>query len=142
MTRVLLVLMLAPAAATAGPFWKKSPPADKADVKPASATIPAPDAMPSATAPPPAFVPPPPGPAPLAASSCPDGSCDRPPGGSHRGLFGGTWWYDHIRAPYGVPTPLGCGNLWTEYKFVFGSCRQYFGTGQASTGCGKATQGP
>lgn len=40
----------------------------------------------------------------------------------------------HICAPDGCPTPLGCGNWYTEFKFAFGSCRQFFGTGEATKG--------
>jgi len=40
----------------------------------------------------------------------------------------------HICAPDGCPTPLGCGTHYTEHKFVFGSCRQFFGTGDAAVG--------
>jgi hypothetical protein len=40
----------------------------------------------------------------------------------------------HRRSPSGVPTPIGSGNAWTEFKFVFGSSRQFFGAGDASQG--------
>ncbi|MEZ6143094.1 MAG: hypothetical protein R3B84_21230 [Zavarzinella sp.] len=51
-------------------------------------------------------------------------------------------WYVHICAPDGCPTPLGCGNFWTEKKFIFGSCRQFFGTAGASEGHHKNTYIP
>jgi hypothetical protein len=44
------------------------------------------------------------------------------------------WWDRHNCAPDGCPTPIGCGNAWTEKKFVFGSCRQFFGTAESSIG--------
>ena len=34
----------------------------------------------------------------------------------------------------GCPAPLGCSNFWTENKFFFGSCKQFFGTGNAAEG--------
>jgi hypothetical protein len=40
----------------------------------------------------------------------------------------------HIFAPDGCPTPIGCSNHWTEKKFIFGSCRQFFGTAQSAVG--------
>jgi hypothetical protein len=40
----------------------------------------------------------------------------------------------HINAPDGCPSPLGCGTAYTEFKFVFGSCRQFFGTGGSAPG--------
>ncbi len=43
-------------------------------------------------------------------------------------------YYRHICAPDGCPSPIGCGNFWTEKKFIFGSCRQFFGTAEASVG--------
>ncbi len=49
---------------------------------------------------------------------------------------------NHRRAPEGCPTPVGCGNWYTEFKYVFGSCRQFFGTGDASVGCLKKTKLP
>lgn len=48
----------------------------------------------------------------------------------------------HICAPDGCPSPLGCGNLYTESKFLFGSCRQFFGTGEASQGIHKHAKVP
>ncbi|QVL32286.1 hypothetical protein KIH39_26220 [Telmatocola sphagniphila] len=44
--------------------------------------------------------------------ACPNGSCD----------------------DKGCANPLGCGNLWTDGKFLFGSCRDFFGTDVAATG--------
>lgn len=41
----------------------------------------------------------------------------------------------HRCEPDGCPTPLGCGNVWSEFKFVFGSCRQFFGNDEATEGC-------
>lgn len=49
---------------------------------------------------------------------------------------------NHRRAPDGCPTPVGCGNFYTEFKYIFGSCRQFFGTGDASVGCLKKTRLP
>jgi hypothetical protein len=43
-------------------------------------------------------------------------------------------WDQHECAPDGCIKPLGCGNLWTEIKFVFGSCRQFFGTAESTVG--------
>jgi hypothetical protein len=40
----------------------------------------------------------------------------------------------HICAPDGCTKPLGCGNFWTEKKFLFGSCRQFFGTAESTVG--------
>ena len=40
----------------------------------------------------------------------------------------------HLSAPDGCPNPLGCGTAYTEHKFIFGSCRQFFGTGEAAVG--------
>lgn len=41
---------------------------------------------------------------------------------------------EHINAPSGCNSPLGCGTLYSEFKFVFGSCRQFFGTGDSIPG--------
>ena len=41
--------------------------------------------------------------------------------------------------PDGCPKPLGCGNHWTELKWIFGSCREFFGTAGAAVGEGPAT---
>jgi hypothetical protein len=43
-------------------------------------------------------------------------------------------WDEHECAPDGCIKPLGCGNLWTEVKFLFGSCRQFFGTAESTVG--------
>jgi hypothetical protein len=43
-------------------------------------------------------------------------------------------WDAHECAPDGCIKPLGCGNLWTEIKFIFGSCRQFFGTAESTVG--------
>jgi len=40
----------------------------------------------------------------------------------------------HRCEPDGCPTPIGCGNLYSEFKFVFGSCRQFFGTAGSTEG--------
>jgi hypothetical protein len=54
------------------------------------------------------------------------------------GFFGRTYDHffgpDHRYEPDGVPTPVGAGNCFTEFKYVFGSARQYFGTADASVG--------
>lgn len=52
------------------------------------------------------------------------------------------WLANHRREPDGIPTPVGCGNAWTEFKFVFGSCKQFWGTSDATEGCGKKTTVP
>jgi hypothetical protein len=52
------------------------------------------------------------------------------------------WSENHECAPDGCPKPIGCGNHWTELKFIFGSCRQFFGTGGASVGQGRGTYEP
>jgi hypothetical protein len=49
------------------------------------------------------------------------------------------WADEHNCAPDGCPKPIGCGNFWTEKKFIFGSCRQFFGTAQSSIGHGYET---
>lgn len=51
-------------------------------------------------------------------------------------------YYEHICAPDGCPKPIGCGNFWTEKKFIFGSCRQFFGTAEASVGHHRKTTLP
>ncbi|MCX7665193.1 MAG: hypothetical protein N2112_06585 [Gemmataceae bacterium] len=40
----------------------------------------------------------------------------------------------HICAPDGCARPIGCGNFWTTKKFIFGSCRQFFGTSESVDG--------
>lgn len=44
------------------------------------------------------------------------------------------WWDEHQCSPDGCPKPVGCGNFWTEKKFIFGSCRQFFGTAGSTRG--------
>jgi hypothetical protein len=41
---------------------------------------------------------------------------------------------NHRVEPDGVPTPIGVGNFWTEFKYVFGSGRQFWGTDEATEG--------
>ena len=41
--------------------------------------------------------------------------------------------------PDGCPKPLGCGNHWTELKWIFGSCRDFFGTAGSAVGEGPGT---
>jgi hypothetical protein len=48
------------------------------------------------------------------------------------------WWEYHECAPDGCPKPIGCGNGFTERKFIFGSCRQFFGNASAAEGHGRA----
>jgi hypothetical protein len=43
-------------------------------------------------------------------------------------------WDQHECAPDGCIKPLGCGNFWTELKFIFGSCRQFYGTAESTVG--------
>jgi hypothetical protein len=43
-------------------------------------------------------------------------------------------WYDT-----GCDQPLGCDNTYTTCKFMFGSCKTFFGNGTASQGHGKRT---
>ena len=50
------------------------------------------------------------------------------------------WWDRHECAPDGCIKPIGCGNFWTEKKFVFGSCRQFFGTAESTVGHHKHTR--
>lgn len=49
------------------------------------------------------------------------------------------FWDQHECAPDGCPTPIGCGNFWTEKKFIFGSCRQFFGTASSTAGHHRGT---
>lgn len=51
-------------------------------------------------------------------------------------------YYLHVCAPDGCPKPIGCGNFWTEKKFIFGSCRQFFGTAESSVGHHRGTVVP
>lgn len=59
-----------------------------------------------------------------------------PPGYTYYGqrLQTQLWLDEHNCAPDGCPKPIGCGNAWTEKKFIFGSCRQFFGTAQSTVG--------
>lgn len=61
------------------------------------------------------------------------------PGTFGRQLQAQIWWEEHECAPDGCPTPVGCGNFWTEKKFLFGSCRQFFGTAGGTTGQHRGT---
>jgi hypothetical protein len=67
------------------------------------------------------------------SSPCPDGRCAE---SAPRGLFGlgllkrpliGS----HECGPDGCLNPIGCGNFHTDFKFVFGSCRSFFGNAAA-----------
>ena len=49
------------------------------------------------------------------------------------------WWDEHECAPDGCPKPIGCGNHWTEFNFICGSCRQFFGTAGSTVGRGRDT---
>ncbi len=49
-------------------------------------------------------------------------------------FFDRPFFTNHSCAPDGCPTPVGPGNAWTEFKFVFGSARQYFGDADSSRG--------
>ena len=40
----------------------------------------------------------------------------------------------HNWEPDGTPKPLGIGNVWTEFKFAFGSGRQFYGTSDSTEG--------
>lgn len=42
----------------------------------------------------------------------------------------------------GVDQPVGCDNLYTDCKFIFGGCRSFYGTGTAAAGHGKKTVVP
>jgi hypothetical protein len=66
---------------------------------------------------------------------------DMPPGYQYYGLKlrWQLWADEHNCAPDGCPKPIGCGNFWTEKKFIFGSCRQFFGTAQSTVGHGYDT---
>jgi hypothetical protein len=52
------------------------------------------------------------------------------------------WLVNHRHEPDGCPLPSGCGNAYTDFKFAFGSCRQFFGTGDAAQGCWNKTELP
>lgn len=69
----------------------------------------------------------------IPSSSCPDGTCaesaPRGPAGFGkriRALFG-----SHECGPDGCINPIGCANFHTDFRFVFGSCRSFFGTAGA-----------
>ncbi|HKA06207.1 MAG TPA: hypothetical protein VKD71_03040 [Gemmataceae bacterium] len=62
-----------------------------------------------------------------------------PPGTFGARLDRELWWENHECAPDGCPKPIGCGNHWTEFKFIFGSCRQFFGTAGSAIGRGRET---
>ena len=66
---------------------------------------------------------------------------DMPPGYTYYGqrLQTQLWLDQHNCAPDGCPKPIGCGNFWTEKKFIFGSCRQFFGTAESTVGHGYRT---
>ncbi|HJZ56069.1 MAG TPA: hypothetical protein VKE74_13970 [Gemmataceae bacterium] len=86
----------------------------------------------------------PPGPIPVSATGCPNGTCNGAGGPAAGGSFGTRLGYalldeNHNCAPDGCPKPIGCGNFWTEWKFIFGSCRQFFGTAGATTGTHRST---
>src|SRR5438105_14210624 len=49
-------------------------------------------------------------------------------------------WDYHECAPDGCIKPVGCGNFWTECKFIFGSCRQFHGTAESTVGHHRDTQ--
>jgi hypothetical protein len=48
----------------------------------------------------------------------------------------------HRCEPAGCPKPVGCSNTWTEFKYVFGSCRQFFGSSEATRGIWHNTHVP
>jgi hypothetical protein len=66
---------------------------------------------------------------------------EMPPGYQYYGLHlqAQAWLDRHNCAPDGCPKPIGCGNFWTEKKFIFGSCRQFFGTAESTVGHGYHT---
>ncbi len=41
-------------------------------------------------------------------------------------------WDRHECSPDGCPKAVGCSNFWSELKFVFGSCRQFYGTAEST----------
>ena len=79
--------------------------------------------------------------APAPAPATPWAHADLPSGYQYYGqrLQVQLWLDEHNCAPDGCPTPIGCGNFWTEKKFIFGSCRQFFGTAQSTVGHGYNT---
>jgi hypothetical protein len=52
------------------------------------------------------------------------------------------WQLVHDWAPDGTPKPVGAGNFYTEFKWIFGSARQFFGTAGATVGYGRGTREP
>jgi len=60
-----------------------------------------------------------------------------PPGTFGARLDRQLWSDEHECAPDGCLKPIGCGNHWTELKFIFGSCRQFFGTAGSAAGRGR-----
>lgn len=78
-------------------------------------------------------------PAPVPAT--PWAHADLPPGYTYYGqrMQLQLWLDEHNCAPDGCPKPIGCGNFWTEKKFIFGSCRQFFGTAESTIGHGRRT---
>jgi hypothetical protein len=74
----------------------------------------------------------------IPSSPCPDGACaesaPRGPAGFGkrlRSLFGGPLVGSHECGPDGCINPIGCANFHTDFRFVFGSCRSFFGTAGA-----------
>lgn len=130
------VLALLPAAAFAAPPDSESPGA----AKPARFAPPPARPMPKPTAPdvqPAQFIAPPAGP----IVDAPAPAVGLMPGYQYygRSLQARLWLDQHNCAPYGCPKPLGCGNFFTEMKFIFGSCRQFFGTYDSTVGHGYNT---
>lgn len=52
------------------------------------------------------------------------------------------WRAYHNHEPDGVPTPVGPSSLYTEFKYAFGSARQFFGTAEAAEGHLRGTYVP
>jgi len=59
----------------------------------------------------------------------------------HR-VYDHTFGPEHQCEPDGCPTPVGSSNIWTEYKFVFGSATQFFGSADATYGHWRKTTVP
>jgi hypothetical protein len=72
----------------------------------------------------------------LPPTDLPPGTPPMMPGYQYYGarLQAQLWWDRHECTPDGCPKPIGCGNFWTEKKFIFGSCRQFFGTAESTVG--------
>lgn len=69
----------------------------------------------------------------------------RPDDAAETGSFGDRLrarMYVHECSPDGCPKPIGCGNFYTEKKFLFGSCRQFFGTSDSAVGHHRRTSVP